>query len=57
MHKRIYENIRYDKPWVNAADYQKYLDKISVSEIIEAAQTYFKPINRYEFILKNDKDI
>lgn len=57
MHKRIYENIRYHKPWVNAANYQKYLDQISVSEIIEAAQTYFKPINRYEFILKNDKDI
>lgn len=53
MKKLLYEQLRYDLPWVVLDQYDKYLQSLSTKDMIKMAKKYFKKENQYEFVMSD----
>lgn len=50
----LYEQLRYDKTWVELKRYTTYIQSLNLQEIIKLANNYFKEKYRYEFIMTDE---
>lgn len=53
MQKMLYEQLRYNHPWIALGKYDKFLQSVDVQDIIITANKYFKKGNRYEFVVSD----
>lgn len=55
MQKLLYEQLRYEKPWVELEQYDNFLRSLDIQDMIEMSNKYFKKKNKYEFVMGNIK--
>jgi predicted Zn-dependent peptidase len=51
----LYEHYRYGEPWVDPAEVEKFVESISVADIVEVANKYCNEENYYEFVMSDKK--
>lgn len=55
MQELLYEQLRYDEPWVELGKYKAYLQSLNIQNIVKVANEYFKDKHRYEFVMREEK--
>jgi predicted Zn-dependent peptidase len=53
MQQRLYDVIGNQRPWVSSQEYLSYLNGLDPKAIQQAARTYLKKENQFEFIAGN----
>jgi len=55
MIERLYRTYRYDVPWIEASETENYVHTLTLKDIQETANKYFKDENLFEFVMGNDE--
>lgn len=53
MRKLLYEQLRYNKPWVALERYDEFLRSLDIKDIVKIANKYFQKKHQYEFVLSD----
>ncbi|SHG74155.1 Predicted Zn-dependent peptidase [Salegentibacter echinorum] len=54
MQERLYEHYRYSSPWQDPIEVEKYVQSLTIEDIVEVANKYCKQENLFEFVMIND---
>lgn len=52
LHQDLYYHYRYNQPWVNPDVLGRYVKSLTIEDIVETANKYFKEEYMYEFVMK-----
>ena len=53
LHQLLFEHLRYEKPWIALAAYEKFIDEIDKSDMLQIARHYFKENNKVEVTMRD----
>lgn len=55
MFEKLFHYYRYEQPWIDPEDLENYVKSLTVEDIVEVANKYYKDEKLYEFVMR-DKD-
>ncbi len=55
MQGKLYEHYRYDMPWIEATEIDRFINSLTPQDIRETAKKYYRDENLFEFVMKKNK--